>query len=102
MMAGCCRLRENTEAIPIERLRLLTRLCVPCALRKVAQLTEWARGLTCRNRPVQAVLLALIANELVRVLFGFIDDVTVFEVLLLGVGNCLNSGDCNQFVLSDA
>ena len=48
------------------------------------QRTQWAAGLACRRFPVQSVLFARIAYELLRVLFHTV--VALRKVLLLGIG----------------
>ena len=70
------------------------------SFREIAKLAERARGLTFRHRPVQTVLLARVAHELLCVLLD-LAVVSLAEILLLRVGRGFASRDCGQLVLAD-
>ncbi len=60
-------LGEYLEVIAVERLRLVARTGVAHSLRQVTQVSKGTRSLVRRGLPIQAVLFAVVANELLSI-----------------------------------
>src|SRR5215469_9615153 len=84
---GGALLREYPVVVAVERLRLVG-VRIAQRLRQFSQTAQRTGTLSLSSRPIQTVVLAFIAHQLLREL------VISFEVLLLSIGNLSEHTDC--------